>query len=425
MYFLFRGQNDKKEKRLAFRECFGRLGELRSILPGAPVLALTATAAKKIKKNVIESLSLKKYMVLIDVNPNRPNIYLSVRKISNDLNSSFQWLVEKLKKEMNTMGRVLIYCKTIKDCGRIFTYFKCKLGSDAYYPAGTEQISNNMLVGMYHHSTLQKHKERIINSLHDMQGVCRIVIATNALGMGVNFRNIRTVIHYGPPRQMDDFIQEIGRAGRDNLSAVSILMYNGMLLRKCDTQMKLYASNIKRCLREILLAEFESLFTPHDTPHNCCTVCHKICSCLQPGQCSVIIETDLDFLISYSPEKRSRVVTAQQKRSLRELLLEMTQHIQLNDKSYYLSADSSTGFNESLIYLIVKNCKYIFYLNYITTKFPAVFKKDHAVEILHMFKDVFDDIDIPEIDTYESEADDELLTMYNLEYGGEYIQHTE
>ena len=161
MYFLFRGQNDKKEKRLAFRECFGRLGELRSILPGAPVLALTATATKKIKKNVIESLSLKKDMVLIDVNPNRPNIYLSVRKISNDLNSSFQWLVEKLKKEMNTMGRVLIYCKTIKDCGRIFTYFKCKLGSDAYYPAGTEQISINMLVGMYHHSTIQKHKERI------------------------------------------------------------------------------------------------------------------------------------------------------------------------------------------------------------------------------------------------------------------------
>jgi hypothetical protein len=54
MYFLFRDQNDKKEKRLAFRECFGRLGELRSILPGAPVLALTATATKKIKKNVIE-----------------------------------------------------------------------------------------------------------------------------------------------------------------------------------------------------------------------------------------------------------------------------------------------------------------------------------------------------------------------------------
>ncbi|CAB4012130.1 Werner syndrome ATP-dependent helicase-like [Paramuricea clavata] len=370
------GQNDKKEKRLAFRECFGRLGELRSILPGAPVLALTATVTKKIKKNVTESLSLKKDMVLIDANPNWPNIYLSVKKISNDLNSSFQWLVEKLKKEMNTMDRVLIYCKTIKDCGRIFTYFKCKLGSDAYYPAGTEQISINMLVGMYHHSTLQKHKERIINSLHDMQGVCRIIIATNALGMGVNFRNIRTVIHYGPPRQMDDFIQEIGRAG------------------KCDTQMKLYASNIKRCLREILLAEFESLFTPHDTPHNCCTVCHKIGSCLQPGQCSVIIETDLDFLISSSPEERSRVVTAQQKRSLRELLLEMKQHIQLNDKSYYLSADSSTGFTASLIDLVVKNY-------------------------------VFDDIDIPEIDTYGSEADGELLTMYNLEYGGEYIQDTE
>ena len=102
MYFLpiNRGQNNTKKKQMAFKECFGRLGELRSLLPGAPILALTATATNKIKKHVIESLSLKKDMVLIDVNPNRPNIYLSIKKITNDLSSSFQWLVDKPKKEM-------------------------------------------------------------------------------------------------------------------------------------------------------------------------------------------------------------------------------------------------------------------------------------------------------------------------------------
>ena len=101
MYFwpINRGQNDTKEKLMTFRECFGRLGELRSLLPGAPILALTVTATNKIKKLVIESLSLKKDMVLIDVNPNRPNIYLSIKKITNNLSSSFQWLVDKLKKE--------------------------------------------------------------------------------------------------------------------------------------------------------------------------------------------------------------------------------------------------------------------------------------------------------------------------------------
>ena len=369
MYFLFvnRGQNDTKEKQLAFRECFGRLGELRSLLPGVPVLALTATATNKIKKHVIESLSLKKSMILIDVNPNRPNIYLSVKKVTNDLSSSFLWLVDKLKREMVTMGRVLIYCKTIKDCGRLFAYFKYQLGNDAYYPSGAKQVSSNMLVGMYHHSTLPKHKERIINSLHDIEGVCKIVIATNALGMGVNFQNIRTVIHYGPPRQMDDFIQEIGRAGRENLPAMSILMYNGRLLRKCDTNIKLFASNSEKCFREILLAQFESSFTPNDTLHNCCTVCHKKCSCIGPGICNVNIESEIDPpispLCSSSHEKRSRVVTKEQKGLLLRLLLEVKQQIQINDRSYFLSPDSSTGFSDTLIDVIVKNCKYIFDLN--------------------------------------------------------------
>ena len=104
---------------------------------------------------------------------------------------------------------------------------------------------------------------------------CKIVIATNALGMGVNLKKIRTVIHYGPPRHIDDFIQEIGRAGRDNLPAMSILMSNGKLLRKCDSNIKLFASNSEQCFREILLAQFATSFMPHDTLHNCCTVCHK------------------------------------------------------------------------------------------------------------------------------------------------------
>ena len=381
-----------------------------------PVLALTATATKKVKKTVIESLSLKKDMVLIEVNPNRPNIYLTVKKIPHDLGSSFKWLVKKLKEEMNTMGRVLIYCKTIKDCGSLFTYFKNELGSEAFYPPGAEQISNNMLVGMYHHATLQKHKERIINSLHDTEGKCRIVIATNALGMGVNFKDIRTVIHYGPPRHMDDFIQEIGRAGQDNLKS------------KCDMYVKQYATNTEKCFREILLSEFDSPFKPHETSHNCCSVCHQKCSCLATGECSVNVDSCfISPTCTSTQEQRSRLVNKEQKYLLRELLLDMRHR--LHDNSYYLIPDSSTGFTDSLLDLIVKNCKHIFNLDYITNNFP-VFREDHAMEILRIIKDVFNDTDymndIPESNGSEFvHSVGELLPVYDLEYGGNYSPGTE
>ena len=249
--------------------------------------------------------------------------------------------------------------------------------------------------------------------------------------MGVNFKNIRTGIYYGPPRHIDDFIQEIGRAGRDNLPAMSILMYNGKLLRKCDSNIKLFASNSEQCFREMLLAQFATSFMPHDTLHNCCTVCHKKCSCIGPGLCCVNVQAEIDLptppLCSSSPKKRSRVVTKEQKTLLLWLLLDMKQHIQMSDNSYFLSPDSSTGFSDSLIDVIVKNSKYIFDLDYITKNFP-VFSEDHAVEILHIIKDVFGDIEnsnIPEASKHEDQTEGKLQHVYNLEYGGEYSQDME
>ena len=68
---------------------------------------------------------------------------------------------------------------------------------------------------MYHHNTLKKHQERVLDRLFDEAGVCQVVFASTALGMGVNIKDIRMVIHYGPLMHMDDFVQETGRVGPD------------------------------------------------------------------------------------------------------------------------------------------------------------------------------------------------------------------
>ena len=84
-----------------------------------------------------------------------------------------------------------------------------------------------MLIGMYHHNTLDKLKGRVTNSLCAPSGTCRVVFATNALGMGINFKDIWYVVHYGPPLSIEDFVQETGCAGQDGKNAVSALLFQG------------------------------------------------------------------------------------------------------------------------------------------------------------------------------------------------------
>ena len=104
-----------------------------------------------------------------------------------------------------------------------------------------------------------------------------MVFATNALGMGINFKDIAYVIHYGPPRNIEDFVQGIGRAGRDGRKAVSALFYQGKHLRKCEKAVKRYAKE-STCLRNLLMSEFEELNNPVGD-QSCCLSCHLKCLC--------------------------------------------------------------------------------------------------------------------------------------------------
>jgi ATP-dependent DNA helicase RecQ len=174
-----------------------------------------------------------------------------------------------LQSECDLCPKTLIYCKSIKDCGHLFTFFKNHLGTLAY-ANGAEQISKNMLIGMYHHNTIEKNKKIVTSSLYNPNGKCRVIFCTNALGMGINFPDIRYVVHYGPPRNVEDFLQEIGRSGRDGKSAMAILLFRGKHLRKCDTAIKNYANgdNVE-CLRTHILSEFRQI--KHDAVgHDCC-----------------------------------------------------------------------------------------------------------------------------------------------------------
>ena len=259
MFLTFRGKGNEKSKKAAFRECFFKIGDMRSLLPqGTPVLALTATATSEVISDTMKGLAMKDDTYQIRVSPDRPNIFLYKQKVDKDISKTFAWLIDLLKKEAIETPKTIVYCKSQKDCGLLFKQFKFELGEMAYFPLGGPTVSSNMLIGMFHAKTLKRHKERVSDSLFEEQGVCRVVFASTALGMGVNLQGIRQVIHYGPPRQVDDFVQEIGRAGRDGKPARSLLLFHGLHLKKCEPIMKEYAKTESKCLRKLLLSEFEA-----------------------------------------------------------------------------------------------------------------------------------------------------------------------
>lgn len=133
---------------------------------------------------------------------------------------------------------------------------------------------------MYHSKTPDPVKETIKLEMNNPNGNVRILIATSAAGMDVNFSNLNQVINYGPPKDMDSFVQQIGRAGRDTSTiSMALLVYNGRQCRKLDEDMKLYISNDGKCRREILLRSYNAMLNNERYGHAFCDICAKDCKC--------------------------------------------------------------------------------------------------------------------------------------------------
>lgn len=394
------------------------LGELRSLVPqGTPVLALTATATQQTKEMIINSLALRKDTAYIFMSPNRPNIYLHKVQVTKNVSVSFEWLIDIIKAKCTSTPKTIIYCKSQKDCGRLFCHFKTELGASAF--ATSEQTSCNMVIGMFHHNTLQKHKDRVFDSLFALDGICRVVFATTALGMGVNIRDVRMVIHYGPPRHIDDFIQEIGCAGRDMNPSKAILLFNGNHLRQCDESVLQYASSKNQCLRKILLQEFDNNATDLKdiNSHKCCSICHTKCQCTGDSCDAEMLNVVSKQVKSNLTNQRSRKVSLEQKELLKELLTDHQGYLASQCNCYFLPPESTTGFTTELINAVVKKSKYIFNVNDLKDLVP-IYKEEHAMDILFMIKDVFGDV---EVNPYSAVSTVESVTFkYDLEYGGEF-----
>jgi ATP-dependent DNA helicase RecQ len=159
--------------------------------------------------------------------PDRANIFLAVYKVNSSVAATFSFLLKLLSTLQVRCPRILVYCQTQSACLDLYAHFHYELGNKAYWPEGDRRVENRT-VEMYHSCTPDSNKEIVLRSLEQYDGVCRVVFATNALGMGIDVKGLSRVIHYGLPPDMESYMQEIGRAGKQSFA---YLLYHGHQLR--------------------------------------------------------------------------------------------------------------------------------------------------------------------------------------------------
>ncbi|MEO6729579.1 MAG: DNA helicase RecQ [Ferruginibacter sp.] len=238
-----------------FRPEYLVLGQLKKQFPNTPIIALTATADKLTKQDIIEKLEVTRYTVF-ENSFNRPNISYFIKQKRNYLPQ----LLEYLQLHKDDSG--IIYCLSRNSTESL-----------------TENLKEYGYAAAPYHAGLEKNTKEANQEMF-LKDEIKIIVATIAFGMGINKSNVRFVVHVDLPKNIEGYYQETGRAGRDGLPSEAVLFYSAadvfklknfatiegnaaqskIMLKKLDQMAALCST--RQCRRQYLLNYFDEAAPP-------------------------------------------------------------------------------------------------------------------------------------------------------------------
>ncbi len=210
-YFDFRGPS--------FRPDYLETANLRGIFPDATTLGLSATVNEKVYQDIGTIFNWEPVVVALP--PDRENIFIDVvcqpkYVISNDL----KWVVDGIKEKGVQFPKTVIFAQTKPMVNDIHTFLKRALGNQAYKDEIPDK--DNRLISKYHGKVSEGLQTWTLKNMLDPNSPLCCLVTTVAFGIGINIRDIRTVVQFGKCPNMMTFWQQMGRAGRDGNDSLAI-----------------------------------------------------------------------------------------------------------------------------------------------------------------------------------------------------------
>jgi ATP-dependent DNA helicase RecQ len=195
-----------------FRPAYREIRALRSLLPDVPVVAVTASATPEVADDICEQLELKDPAVF-SLPMVRPNLHYAV------------------VDEVEPLGRLLRICKKLAGSGIIYAGTRRTVRATAEFLNG-----HGIATGYYHAGLDAQTKEQLQNDW--LAGKFPIMVATNAFGMGIDKPDVRFVVHTQPPTNLENYVQEAGRGGRDGADSWAICLWNTRMVEQQRKQLE-------------------------------------------------------------------------------------------------------------------------------------------------------------------------------------------